>query len=121
MPLGVRTMRGLCLNWKVIGGLGVVALGVVVVLPQLALAVLPVLVIAACPLSCLFMMRGMGRGSSCQTSTGSTTAGQMPGAALNDGERIAQLQAEIRRLRAEQADVTPEMDGSEQTDRLPVA
>lgn len=115
-------MRGLCLNWKVIGGLGVLAMGVVVLAPQLALALLPVLVLAACPVSCFFMMRGMGTGSSCQTSAGSTLRGRGVGSALNNDERTVQLQTEIRRLRAEQTEFVPETDGSEHSDvHRPVA
>ncbi len=106
-------MRGMCLNWKVIGSLGVVALGVVVLAPHLALAVLLILVVAACPLSCIFMMRGMGKGSSCQTNAGSTA---------NQDMRIAQLQAEIQRLREQQGGVVSTVDEPAESDsRLPVA
>ena len=57
-----RSMRGfhLCLNWNVVVGLAVLGLGIWVVAPNLVWAALPVLVVLACPLSILFMMRGMG-------------------------------------------------------------
>ena len=57
-----RSMGGLhlCLNWKVVAGLAVVGLGVWVVAPNLVWATVPVLVVLACPLSMLLMMRGMG-------------------------------------------------------------
>jgi hypothetical protein len=48
-----------CLNWKVIAGLAVVGLGVWVFEPGLMGAVLPLLIVAICPLSMLLMMRGM--------------------------------------------------------------
>lgn len=48
-----------CLNWKVLAGLAVVGLIVLVVAPQLIWAALPILLVAACPLSMLFMMRSM--------------------------------------------------------------
>ncbi len=106
-------MRGMCLNWKVIGGLGVVALGVVVLAPHLALAVLPILVVAACSLSCIFMMRGMGKGSSCQTNAGSTAS---------QDARITQLQAEIQRLREPQGGGVSTVDEPVESGcRLPVA
>src|SRR6266487_5466495 len=51
----------LCLNWKVVAGLAVLGLGIWVVAPNLVWAAVPVLVVLACPLSMLLMMRGMGR------------------------------------------------------------
>jgi Heavy metal binding domain/Protein of unknown function (DUF2933) len=55
-----------CMNWKVIAGLAVVGLGVWVFEPGLMRAVLPLLVVAICPLSMLFMMRGMMGGQGAQ-------------------------------------------------------
>lgn len=48
-----------CLNWKVIGGLTVLGLGLWSVAPNLLVAGLPLLLLAACPLSMMFMMRSM--------------------------------------------------------------
>lgn len=56
-------LGGMCMNWKMLVGLGIVGLGVWAVAPNLIGAALPILLIAACPLSMLFMMRGMGGGS----------------------------------------------------------
>ena len=50
-----------CLNWKVIGGLAVVGAGIWIVQPALISRALPLLLIAACPLSMIFMMGGMGK------------------------------------------------------------
>ncbi|HEY3229231.1 MAG TPA: DUF2933 domain-containing protein [Roseiflexaceae bacterium] len=52
----------LCLNWNVVAGLAVIGLGILVIAPNLIWAALPVLVVLACPLSMLFMMRRMGGG-----------------------------------------------------------
>ncbi|MGH2532800.1 MAG: heavy metal-binding domain-containing protein [Thermomicrobiales bacterium] len=49
----------MCFNKKVIGGLAIVALGVLVVAPNLFLTALPLLLVAACPLSMLLMGRAM--------------------------------------------------------------
>ncbi len=69
-PSQKRSMGGLhiCLNWKVIAGLAVVGLGTWVVAPNLVWAAVPILVVLACPLSMLLMMRGMG-GAQCATQT----------------------------------------------------
>lgn len=65
-----RSMGGfdICLNWRVVAGLAVVGLGTWVVAPNLVWATVPVLLVLACPLSMLFMMRGMGS-AQCATQT----------------------------------------------------
>jgi DUF2933 family protein len=49
----------MCLNKKVLVGLGIVAVGLVVLRPGWAVAALPFLILAICPLSMIFMMHGM--------------------------------------------------------------
>jgi Protein of unknown function (DUF2933) len=61
-----RLFNSCCLNWNVIAGLAVVGLGVWVFEPGLMRAVLPLLIVAICPLSMLFMMRGMMVGQGAQ-------------------------------------------------------
>jgi hypothetical protein len=63
-----RSIGGLhiCLNWKVVAALAAVGLGIWVVAPNLVWAVVPVLVVLACPLSMLLMMRGTSN-SQCAT------------------------------------------------------
>jgi len=52
---------GMCINWKVVAGLVVVALGLLALgSPSLARAALPYLLSAVCPLSMLLMMKSMG-------------------------------------------------------------
>lgn len=51
-----------CLNPKVLLGLAVVAIGVAIFAPKALAAALPLLLIAACPLSMIFMMGMMGKG-----------------------------------------------------------
>ena len=53
---------GMCLNRKALVGLVAIGLGVWAVAPNLIGAAVPLLLVAACPLSMLFMMRGMGGG-----------------------------------------------------------
>ncbi|MDQ2995867.1 MAG: DUF2933 domain-containing protein [Chloroflexota bacterium] len=60
MPQSLLKKLHLCLDWKVVGGLAAIGLGVWIVAPKLVWAALPLLVVLACPLSMLFMMRGMG-------------------------------------------------------------
>jgi len=55
----MEKMLRACLNWKVIGALAFLGLGIWSVSPNLLAAAFPVLLVAACPLSMLLMMRGM--------------------------------------------------------------
>lgn len=87
----------LCLNWKVLAGLGAVALGIGVVAPKALAAVFPVLLAAACPLSMLLMMRGMS-GSRCATPQDG------PDRRAHEAERPGQLTLENQQLEAERAE-----------------
>lgn len=87
----------MCFNRKVLLGLGVAALGVLAIAPQLFSRVLPLLIVAACPLGMVLMMRGMsGSGASCQS--GKPGAGQVT---RDEEAEIARLRAEVERLRTE--------------------
>lgn len=82
-----------CLNWKVLGGLTAVGLGVWVLAPNVTGILLPLLILAACPLSMLFMMRSIG-GSHCSTPV-------VP--ANTDGRTGQTADDRLTHLRAEQA------------------
>ncbi|GAA3137670.1 hypothetical protein JOF29_000106 [Kribbella aluminosa] len=94
----------MCLNKKVLIGLAAVAIGLFAFRPGWAVAALPVLILAVCPLSMIFMMRGMkghdanaaapGNGASPQ-SAGTPTASE-----IDRSQQIADLQSELRRLKA---------------------
>lgn len=58
---------GTCINWKVLVGVGIVAASLFVIVPKVAGAALPFLILAICPLSMLLMAGGVamkGRGES---------------------------------------------------------
>ncbi len=86
----------MCLNWKVLAGLGAAGVGVYLVAPGLAVAALPLLLLAVCPLSMLLMMKGM-QGDKCETQ-GQRASSQEADAGPTREEQIA-------RLRAQQADL----------------
>ncbi len=85
----------MCLNWKVLVGLAVVGLAVWVVAPQLVLAALPLLLVAACPISMLVMMGRMRGGQSAQ-------ANQPPAAGRTRDEQVAELRSRLLSAQAEQ-------------------
>jgi len=91
-----------CLNWKVIGGLGVVALGVWALAPNLIGAALPLLVFAACPLAMLLMMRGMRGMQGEQCDRPPRQAGQPGRAPTLDDQPLPELKARLSAIHAEQ-------------------
>ncbi len=92
-------MLKMCLNWKVLAGLAVLGVGIYAVDPNLAVAALPILLLAVCPLLMLFMMKGMQGGDRPRTpETGTDPTRE---------ERLA-------RLRTEQADLADRIGALEQ-------
>ena len=94
----------MCFDKKVVGGLALVGLGVLAVDPQLFGRVLPLLVVAICPLSMVFMMRGMSRGTSsgsCSMPDQQERPSEVSGASAAQDAELRSLQEEVNRLRAE--------------------
>src|SRR5438552_18909259 len=88
-----------CINRNVLIGLAVVAGGVLLIAPGAFASLLPLLVVAICPLSMVFMMRGMNRGKSCETTSASSAA-----PAVDTDAELTRLRAEIDQLKAVQAE-----------------
>jgi len=82
------------LNWKVIAALAAVGVGLYAFAPGLVAAALPLLILAACPLSMLLMMRAMG------SMTDHKTQHDTPDTKANE---VAELRAEVAALRADAA------------------
>lgn len=93
---------GMCFNKRVLVGLGVVALAVFAVSPSLLSAVAPLLFLAACPLSMVFMMRGMNRdGSSCTDQQLTGDAGEHAATPAAGDAKLRELEEEVNRLKVE--------------------
>lgn len=102
-------MRGLCLNWKVVAGLGVAGVGLWALAPEATGTALPILAMLACPLSMLFMMRSgnqeggapcdMGAGKGAPRETAEPTRAASAG---KREERITQLKVELEQTRERQ-------------------
>lgn len=84
-------MLGMCINKRVVVGVGVIALAVLVLAPRLFAGLAPVLIMAICPLSMVFMMRAVGRHDERQPPP---TAGERD---------LRELEEEVNRLKAELA------------------
>jgi hypothetical protein len=83
-------MLKMCLNPKVLAGLAVVGVGIYLFAPGLLAQAVPILLLAACPLSMLLMMWAMPRtpGQDQQTTQDTDDVG------LNREERLARLRAQ---------------------------
>lgn len=92
-------MLRMCLNWKVLAGLGMVAVGVGMYRPDLLGAALPILLLAACPLSMVWMMRAMNHRD--RAANGTLTPG------ISDDP--AELRARMNLLAAEQEQISEQL------------
>ena len=90
----------MCINWKVVAGLAAAGLGVYAFAPNLIGAALPILVLAACPLSMVVMMRAMSGRGSCDTQKVASEGGAATAASQDE---LAELRAEVAQLRAERS------------------
>jgi len=95
----------MCFNWKVIAGLAVLGVGIWLWVPNLAAAALPLLLVAACPLAMLLMMRGMQDG---QCSSQPATATQTTLATSTRSEQLAELQAQHQAIGRQIAELETE-------------
>ena len=129
-------MFGMRLNWKVLAGLAIVALGIWALAPNVFGAAGPVLLALACPLSMVFMMQGMRSGQGRQSARGMermpdktdvmqpeqsvrgearleppARPGRETGAReLTREEHVALLREELAGVRARQAAIARELD-----------
>lgn len=100
-------MLKMCLNRKVLAGLAAVGVGIYLAAPGLVVAALPILLLAACPLSMVLMMWGMQRGQRHDQQVP-----QEPAVGQTRAERIA-------RLRTQQANLDEQLGALEQEDASP--
>ena len=105
-------MGGMCFNWKVLAGLAAVGVGIYVVAPDMVVGALPLLLLAACPLSMLLMGRGMA-GGQCSTQTQPSApperAGQPVAVQLTRAEQLAELKAQMTILEVRQRAIAREI------------
>jgi hypothetical protein len=97
---------GMCFNWKVLAGLAAVGLGVWVIAPDLVGLALPLLILLACPLSMLFMARGM-QGSQCASQP--EQVGQPTDVRLTRDEQLSELKAQLNMAQTRQQAIAREI------------
>ncbi len=101
-------MGGMCFNWKVAAGLATVGVGIWAVAPNLIGAALPLLLVAACPLSMFFMMRGMG-GGQCANQPQQAGANGLALSGAGHDEQVAELKARATSLQEQHAALAREI------------
>lgn len=105
-------MGGMCFNWKVLAGLAAVGVGIYVFAPDMVVGALPLLLLAACPLSMLLMGRGMA-GGHCSTPTQQAgppeRAGQPVAVQLTRDEQLAELKSQLTILEVRQQAIAREI------------
>jgi hypothetical protein len=100
MPM--KKMAAMCLNWKVLLALAMVGVGIWVLAPKLFLAALPVLLIAACPLSMLLMGWGMKRAMESKQHASLPSQGSQPNTpGPEPTKRLVELEAKKAALEHE--------------------
>lgn len=107
----MQSMLGMCFNWRVLGALAAIGVAVFVIAPGWGLAILPLLILAACPLSMLVMGVMMGRmGSKAHMGDGDS-AGRSPAAIRKQLDELqrdeARLEGELREAEARSPSGTP--------------
>jgi hypothetical protein len=89
-----------CIDWKVVAGLAAVAVGLFLFQPRLFTSALPVLLVAACPLSMLLMMWGMR--SMAQPAPTRTAPQPVANPQRTPHEQIAGLRSQLSDLQSAQ-------------------
>jgi hypothetical protein len=100
-------MLKMCLNPKVLAGLALVGVVIYFIVPNLIAAALPILLLAACPLSMLLMMWSMQH-----TQRQEKQTPQEPDVGLSREERVA-------RLRTQQAALADQIEALEREEAHP--
>lgn len=100
------------LYMKVAAGLAAVGLALYLVAPNVAYAALPLLILAACPLSMVLMMKMMSGGKKEEPAPEPAGSG-----GAHDSDELAGLRTEVDRLRAESANTGGNSSAHVEADR----
>ena len=97
------TILGMCIDKRVLIGLGALAAAIWITNPGLVAGALPFLILLVCPLSMMFMMRGGGHGGH---DMGSHEAADPRERLVALERERARIDAEIARTRSESTEPT---------------
>ena len=105
-----------CYDWRVLTALGVLGIGIYLVAPGLAAGAIPLLVLAACPISMLLMMKVMsGQQKSSEVQVEPIDGDRVAGLRLELaelGRRQKRLEGELRAMEAARPDDSDASDAT---------
>ncbi|MBE9167713.1 DUF2933 domain-containing protein [Pleurocapsales cyanobacterium LEGE 06147] len=108
---------GMCFDWRVLVGLVAVGIAIAVLVPQLTLSALPLLLLAACPLS-MFLMMGMMNRMDKDSMSASSHGSLLPAnTSLSRDEQLAQLREHLQQLQTQQDAIARQIDTLEQSEQ----
>ncbi|MBA2633378.1 MAG: DUF2933 domain-containing protein, partial [Chloroflexi bacterium] len=96
-----------CFDWRVLAGLAASGIAIYLLAPGVIVAAIPLLLLAACPLSMLLMMKAM---------SGRQPAFELPPGRV-DGDRVAALRQELADLSSRQEQLNLELRAVETSQR----
>lgn len=113
------SVLGMCFDWRVLVGLVAVGIAIALLAPQLTLSALPLLLLAACPLSMLLMMVMMNRMDKNSMSASShRSVNSLPASTpLSRDEQLAQLREHLQQLQAQQEAIAYQINTLEQSEQ----
>lgn len=88
-----------CFDWRVLAGLAALGIAIYLVAPGVMVAAIPLLLLAACPLSMLLMMKAV---------SGQRPASELPVGRV-DGDHVAALRQELADLSRRQEQLNLEL------------
>jgi uncharacterized protein YlxW (UPF0749 family) len=110
---------GMCFDWRVVVGLVAVGIAIALLAPQLTLSALPLLLLAACPLSMLLMMVMMNRmdKDSMSASSPRSVNGLPTSTPLSRDEQLAELREHLQQLQTQQEAIARQINTLEQSEQ----
>lgn len=107
----------MCLNPKIMAGLAAVGVGIYLYAPGLLAAALPLLILAICPLSMVFMMKAMGGGmNSSESHSNNATDNAAKDASAPRAMTDTELEAQLRGLQAQQTALADQLEARRRKD-----
>ncbi|WP_072016010.1 DUF2933 domain-containing protein [Leptolyngbya sp. KIOST-1] len=110
---------GMCFDWRVLVGLVAIGIAIAILAPQLTLSALPLLLLAACPLSMFLMMVMMNRMDKDSTPAPShRSASHLPASTLlNRDVQLAQLREHLQQLQTQHEAIAHQINTLEQSEQ----
>ncbi|MBE9156440.1 DUF2933 domain-containing protein [Nodosilinea sp. LEGE 06152] len=110
---------GMCFDWRVLVGLVAIGIAIAILVPQLTLSALPLLLLAACPLSMFLMMAMMNRmDKDSMSATSHQSVSSLPTSIhLDRDAQLAQLREHLQQLQTQHEAIAHQINTLEQSEQ----